>query len=195
VVPKARKHLSADALHELDPHVWIGGIARDIMDKAKAMHYPGSAVVSLISSHAPGMLRRLHLLEQPGMIAFFDSEKIVQPMIVRGFKMRGSGTQAIFGDNALEVRMVPTQLGHEAFGGMPFTIILKSASAERCLRSLGTTIAMAPPDCRTANRSSERGYFCMDVYEKATRMSWELLGFVTLRELLQDLQHTEKSKL
>ena len=62
-------------------------------------------------------------LEQIGMIAFFDAENIVQPMILQGLNMRGVGTQAIFGDNELEVRVVPTQLGNEAFGGIPFTII------------------------------------------------------------------------
>ena len=34
------------------------------------------------------------------------------------------------------------------------------------------------------SRFSERGYFLIDVYEKATTMSWGLLGFITLRELL-----------
>lgn len=87
------------------------------------MHHPGSTVVSLIRSHAPSVLRRLHLLEQPGMIAFFDPQDIVQPMIVQRLNMRGIGTQAIFSDNELEVGVVPTQLSHEAFGGMAFTII------------------------------------------------------------------------
>jgi hypothetical protein len=41
------------------------------------MHETRSTVVSLIIGHAAGVLRRLHLLEQKGMIAFFDPEDIV----------------------------------------------------------------------------------------------------------------------
>ena len=91
------------------------------------MHNPGGMVMAFIIGDVPGVLRRLHLLEQPGMIAFFDPENIVQPMIVQGLNMRGIGTQAIFGDNELEVRVVPTQLGNEAFGGIAFTIIFLRA--------------------------------------------------------------------
>src|SRR5262249_4885131 len=60
----------------------------------------------------------------------------------------------------------------------------KSASAERCLRPLGATIDMATPDHRDIKSFQGAGYFCIDVYEKAIRMSRGLLGFVTLRELL-----------
>src|SRR5712691_4721174 len=48
-----------------------------IIDKPKAMDHPDSAVMSFIRGHAPGLLRRLYLLEQKGMIAFFDSKDIV----------------------------------------------------------------------------------------------------------------------
>ena len=42
-------------------------------------------------------------------------------MIVQGLNMRGIGTQTLFSDNELEMRVVPTQLGNEAFGGIAFT--------------------------------------------------------------------------
>jgi hypothetical protein len=40
------------------------------------MHKFRSAIVSLIRGYAPGVRRRLYLLEQKGMIAFFDPEDI-----------------------------------------------------------------------------------------------------------------------
>jgi hypothetical protein len=116
--------VSLPVLDDIAPHVRIRRIERHVIDKAKAMDNPGGAVVSLLSGDAPGVLRRLHLLEQRGMIAFFDAENRVKPMILQGLNMRGVGTQALFGDNTLEVRMVLTQLGNEALGGLPFTIIV-----------------------------------------------------------------------
>ena len=98
-----------------------------VVDKAEAMDHPCGAVVSLIRGDTSGVLRRLHLLEQKGMIAFFDPEEIVQSMVVQGLDMRGIGTQTVFGDDELEVRVVLAQLGHKAFGGIPFTIILGRA--------------------------------------------------------------------
>src|SRR5215470_13062288 len=35
-------------LDHMDPSVWVGGIERDIIDKAKSMHKPRRAVVPLI---------------------------------------------------------------------------------------------------------------------------------------------------
>ena len=76
------------------------------MDKPQAMDNPGSAVVSLIRGHASGVLRPLHLLEQKGMIAFFDSKDRVQSVVVQGLDVRSIGTQAVFGADALEVGVV-----------------------------------------------------------------------------------------
>ena len=39
----------------------------------------------------------------------------------------GIGTQTVFGDDELEMRVILTQLGHEAFGGIAFTIIFLRA--------------------------------------------------------------------
>ena len=55
------------------------GIERHIVDKAKPMHHARGAVMPLIIGDAPGVLGCLHLLEQIGMIAFFDPENIVHP--------------------------------------------------------------------------------------------------------------------
>jgi hypothetical protein len=87
------------------------------------MHHTRSAVVPFIIRDAPGVLRRLYLLEQQGMIAFFDPEDIVEIVGVQGLDVRGIGTQAVFGDDELKVRVVVAQLGNKALGGIPFTII------------------------------------------------------------------------
>ena len=57
------------------------------------------------------------------MVAFFDPKNIVQPVVVQGLDMRGIGTQAVFGDNELEVRVVLAQLRNKPFGGIAFAII------------------------------------------------------------------------
>ena len=101
----------------------VRGIEGHVIDKAKAMDQPCGAVVSFIIGDAPGVLRRLHLLEQKGMIAFFDPKDIVQIVVVQGLDVRGIGTQTVFGDDELEVGMILAQLGHKAFGGIAFTII------------------------------------------------------------------------
>ena len=86
-------------LDKIDPHVWVGGIERDIIDKAKPMHEPRSAIVPLIIGDAAGVLGRLDLLEQIGMIAFFDPEEIVTtqqfpPMALLSYTTLASGQSA-----------------------------------------------------------------------------------------------------
>src|SRR2546430_10342242 len=51
-------------------------------------------------------------------IAFFDPEDIVTTVIVQGLDVRGIGTQAIFGDDEFEMRVILAQRGNEAFGGI-----------------------------------------------------------------------------
>ena len=41
--------------------------------------------------------------------------------------MRRIRTEAVFGDNQFEMRVIPTQLGDEAFGSIAFTIIFGRA--------------------------------------------------------------------
>ena len=57
-------------LDEIDPHVSIRFIERDIIDKAKPMHQPCGAVVPLVVGDAPGVFRHLYSTEQKGMITF-----------------------------------------------------------------------------------------------------------------------------
>ena len=112
--------------NEIDPHVRMRLIERHVIDKAKAMDNPCGAVVSLIIGDTSGVLRRLHLTEQKGMIAFFDTKNIVKTMRLQSLDVRGIGTQTVFGDNELEVGVVLAQLGNQAFGGITLTIVFLS---------------------------------------------------------------------
>ena len=105
-------------LDKIDPQVRVRGIKRYVIDKAKAMHKSRSAIVSLIRGHAPGMLRHPHLLEQKGMIAFFDPEDIVQSVMLQRLDVRSIGTEAVFSDDELQVGMILPQFGHKAFGSI-----------------------------------------------------------------------------
>jgi hypothetical protein len=111
-------------LEEIDPHGRIRLIQWHVIDQAKAMDHPGGAVVSCSIRDPSGLLRSLHLLEQLGMIAFFDPEEIAKIVGLEGLEMRGMGTQTVFGDDELQVGGVVVQLGHQAFGGIAFTIIV-----------------------------------------------------------------------
>ena len=104
--------------------MWVRGIQRHIIHKAEAMDHPGGAVVSLMRDDTAGVLRGLDLLEQIGMIPFFDTQDVVQPVLVQGLDVGSMRTQTIFGDDELQVGMILTQLGHKALGSMTFIIIL-----------------------------------------------------------------------
>jgi hypothetical protein len=79
--------------------------------------------VPLIIGDAAGVLGRLDLMAQIGVIACFDPEAIVTTIIVQGLDAGGSRTATVFGDDARAVGMSLAQLGHQPFGGMAFTII------------------------------------------------------------------------
>ena len=87
------------------------------------MHQTRGAVVPRIMGDTAGVVRCLDVLEQPGMVPGFDPEDIVEIVIVQGRNVRGIGTQGVFGDNELEMRVILAQLGDEAFGSMAFAII------------------------------------------------------------------------
>ena len=59
----------------MDPHVRMRRIERQVMDKAEAMDNPYGAVVALVIGDLSGVLRCLDLLEQIGMIPFFDTQE------------------------------------------------------------------------------------------------------------------------
>ena len=74
--------------------------------------------MSLIIGAAPRFFGCLHMLEQIGMIAFFDPEDTVTTIIVEGLDMGSIGTQTIFRDDAFEMRMILAQLGNEALAAL-----------------------------------------------------------------------------
>src|SRR5215471_13538826 len=107
-------------LDAIDSHVRSRAIERHVVDKAKPMHQPGGAVMPFIRGDATGVCGRLYLLEQIGMIPFFDAENVVTPVVVQGLDVGRSGTQGVFGDDKLEMGVILAQLGDEAFGSMAF---------------------------------------------------------------------------
>jgi hypothetical protein len=85
-------------LDEIDPHVGVRFIKRQVIAKAKLMHKTHGTIVPLIIGDMPGMLRRLHLMGQKGMTAFFDPEDIVKLVVLACLDAQGIGTQAVFGN-------------------------------------------------------------------------------------------------
>src|SRR6516225_8900869 len=110
-------------LDAIDPHVCSRAIERHVVDKAKPMHQPSSAVMPLIVGDAPRCFGRLYLLEQIGVITLFDTENVVTPVVVQGLDVGRIGTQGVFGDDKLEMRMILAQLGDEAFGSIALAIV------------------------------------------------------------------------
>src|SRR6266849_3872563 len=105
-------------LDDIDPYVRSRFIEWYVVHKAKAMHQTRGTVMSFIIGDAASVLGRLHLVEQIGMIACFYPEDIVTTVIVQGLDVGGIGTQTIFGDDELEMRVVLAQLGDKPFGGV-----------------------------------------------------------------------------
>ena len=115
-------------LDEIDSHVSVRGIechshSQSGSDGPHAQH----GRVAHRRSHAWPARRRLYLREQIRMIAVFHTENIVQPVDMQCLDVGCMGTEAVFGHDELEVGMVLTQLGNEAFGGVAFTIIFGRA--------------------------------------------------------------------
>ena len=90
-----------------------------------------STIVPLIRGDASRLLGRLDLLEHIGMITCFHPQAIPEIMGVQGLAMRSVSTEAVCRDDALEVGMILTPLGHKAFGGLAFAIIFVPAIVVR----------------------------------------------------------------
>jgi hypothetical protein len=112
----------------MDLHVRIRLMERHVIDQANAMDHPGGAVMSFIIGDASSMLRCLHLLDQKGMVAFFDTQNVVKIVVLQDLNRRSMGTQAVVGDDALEGGVSLTPLGNEPFGGSALTIIVVRSS-------------------------------------------------------------------
>jgi hypothetical protein len=115
------------ALQEVDEQVCIGLIERHITHKPKPVAQPRLGIVPIVIAHPSGSLSRRHVRKQGGMVAFLDPQKVMHLVVLQYFDVRGIGTEAVFGDDQLEVRMILPQLGDQALGGTPFTVILGRA--------------------------------------------------------------------
>jgi hypothetical protein len=61
------------------------------------------------------------------MITFFDAQDVVDILGLQHLDVRGIGTETIFGDNHLEMRVVLTELGENTFGRGALAIIFAGA--------------------------------------------------------------------
>src|SRR5262249_22025510 len=93
-------------LDEIDAEVGVRGIEWQVIDKAKAMDQSSGAVVALIMAHTAGVFCGLDLLEQIGMIPFFNPQNVVQTIDMQGLDMGRIRTQTVFGDDELDVGMI-----------------------------------------------------------------------------------------
>ncbi len=90
------------------------------------------------------MFGRLHLAEQIGMIAFFDPEDIVTTIIVQGLDVGGIGTQTVFSDDELEMRVILAELGNEAFGGIALTIVFGRTILAQSVQASAESLHASP---------------------------------------------------
>src|SRR5918993_214420 len=106
------------ALDEIEPKFRIGGIERHVTDETKPMVHLAFVVFTLIIGHvrgwtdlhATGSLGLSDLLEQKRVVALFDPQDVTHVVLLQGLNMRGIRTQAVFGDNHLEMGVVLTKL-------------------------------------------------------------------------------------
>jgi hypothetical protein len=67
------------------------------------------------------------MLEQIGMVAFLDAQNMMQVVILQHLDVRGIGTEAIFGDDQLEMRVVLAQFDEQTLGRIALTIVFVRA--------------------------------------------------------------------
>jgi len=70
----------------------MGCIEWHVTDKTKPMPQTRFRIVAIVVGDAPRLLSRLDLLEQVGVVPFFDTKQIVQVVILQHLDMRGVGT-------------------------------------------------------------------------------------------------------
>jgi hypothetical protein len=119
VLDLGRAHLPG--LKTMDSPVRVRCLAREVSDHATARYNTCGTVVPLIIRDTPGLRRRLHLLEQLGMIAFCDPADRVQTVRLQGLAGRGMRTPAVCSEHACAVWVVLMPLGNQPCRGLPFT--------------------------------------------------------------------------
>jgi hypothetical protein len=108
-------------LAAIAPHVWVRGLAWQVMHPAAALDHPGGAVVPRIAGHAPGGVGRRHRLAPQGLLAVCDPKHRAKPVGLPRLEVGRMGTQTVCGPDTLEVRVVLTPRGHDAFGRVACT--------------------------------------------------------------------------
>src|SRR5918992_831179 len=111
------------ALQKVDPHIGVGLIERQVTGKAKAMAQTTLGIIAIIIAYLARLLSRRHLREPIPMIAFFDPQNVMAIVIDQRANVRGIGTQAVFSDDELEMRVILAQFGEEALGRVAFTVV------------------------------------------------------------------------
>jgi hypothetical protein len=103
--------------------VWGRGMERQGLDTAPALPKAHSAGVALLIGPTAGGRRGLDLLDQRGMLPCFDTPAIVQTVLRQRLAGGSLRTQPVFGDAALEGRMLRAHLGSKALGSLACAII------------------------------------------------------------------------
>jgi hypothetical protein len=165
------------ALDDIDPKGSIGGMERHLTDKTKPMVKPAVMVCTLIIGHATRSLGLSHLLEQKCVVPLLHSQNVMHVMLVKRLHMRGIRTQAVFGDDHLEVGVIPAKLGDETLGGVALAIIFLGAVLfDNGLRHAGNDFALIGVDERGTQQLMGRGDGAIAVVFFQARVAVHLCG-------------------
>ena len=91
--------------------------------------------------------------------------------------MRGIRAETVFGDNQVEMRVILTQFGDQAFGGIAFTIIFARAILlDNRLRHQRYDFALIGMDERSTQHLMGIGHGAVSVVFFETRLTMNLVG-------------------
>lgn len=131
------------ALDEIDPKFRIGGIEWHVRDETEPMVHPALAVFTLIIGHTTRSLGLSDLLEQKRVVPLFYPQDVTHVVLLQGLNMRGIRTEAIFGDDHLEMGVIPTKFADETLGRVALAIIFLGAILlDNGLRHQGNDFAL-----------------------------------------------------
>ena len=101
--------------------VIVVGVLTTLLGLAFALPQAGEfgfVIFTIIVSHTTGSLGLSHSLEQKRVVAFFYPQDVTHVVLLQGLNMRGIRTEAIFGDDHLEMGVILTKLADETLGGV-----------------------------------------------------------------------------
>jgi hypothetical protein len=165
------------ALDEIDPHSGVGCIEGHVTGKAKAMVSARFTIFTFIIGDPSSLLGLGHVLESKRLIAFFDTHEGMDVMRLPHLDVRGIGTAAVFGDNHVEVRVVLTELGNEAFGRIALAIIFARAVLfDNGLRQQRDDFALLGMQEGCPQPLMRRGHGAVSLLFLSTRRTVNLVG-------------------